>query len=149
MEKTYFIETFGCQMNVYDSEFIADLLSMRGYSEAPTAGDASLVIVNTCSVRARAERKAITRVQELAALRRSGAKRRLGIVGCMAQRMGRDLEEAGCRVDFILGPDTYLNLPRVIDVPRVTAVTALQSCLLELCAHRTVAQQCPLRQRFE
>ena len=115
MNKTYFIETFGCQMNVYDSEFIADLLSMRGYSRATRPEEASLVLINTCSVRARAERKAITRAQEIAALKRSGTPLHLGIIGCMAQRMGSDLEKAGCRVDFILGPDTYLGLPQIID----------------------------------
>ncbi|MGD8627922.1 MAG: tRNA (N6-isopentenyl adenosine(37)-C2)-methylthiotransferase MiaB [bacterium] len=115
MEKTYFIETFGCQMNVYDSEFIADLLSMRGYSTAGSPEDASLVLINTCSVRARAERKAITRAQEIAALKRTGKPLYLGIIGCMAQRLGGDLEKAGCRADFILGPDTYLDLPGIID----------------------------------
>jgi len=115
MNKTYFIETFGCQMNVYDSEFIADLLSMRGYSEATGPEEASLVLINTCSVRARAERKAITRAQEIAALKRSGTPLHLGIIGCMAQRLGSDLEKAGCRVDFILGPDTYLDLPQIVD----------------------------------
>jgi len=115
MDKTYFIETFGCQMNVYDSEFIADLLSMRGYSQARRPEEASLVLINTCSVRARAERKAITRAQEIAALKRSGTPLHLGIIGCMAQRLGSDLEKAGCRVDFILGPDTYLDLPRIIE----------------------------------
>ena len=115
MDKTYFIETFGCQMNVYDSEFIADLLSMRGYSRAGRPDQASLVLINTCSVRARAERKAITRAHELAALKRSGKPFCLGIIGCMAQRLGSDLEKAGCRIDFILGPDTYLELPQLID----------------------------------
>jgi tRNA-2-methylthio-N6-dimethylallyladenosine synthase len=115
MDKTYFIETYGCQMNVYDSEFIADLLSMRGYSRATRPEDASLVLINTCSVRARAERKAITRVQQLVALKKSGTPACIGIIGCMAQRLGSDLEKAGCRVDLILGPDTYLDLPQIID----------------------------------
>jgi len=114
MDKTYFIETFGCQMNVYDSEFVADMLSMRGYSRAPSPEEASLVLINTCSVRDRAERKAITRAQQLVALRRSGPPAHIGIIGCMAQRLGSGLEEAGCRVDFVMGPDTYLDLPRII-----------------------------------
>ena len=109
------METFGCQMNVADSEVIAAVLAQAGYRtvDAPDAADA--VILNTCSIRDAAEKRVMARIAELRALRRRrGGRPVIGIVGCMAERMGADLAERH-GVDFVAGPDAYLDLPALVD----------------------------------
>lgn len=115
----FFIETHGCQMNAYDSAFICELLKRFGYQEVTKVEEADLILINTCSVRERAERKAISRIAEYNSLRRKGKELLIGIVGCMAQRLGERLVESRVRPDFIVGPDAYDSIPEVLEKLKV------------------------------
>jgi tRNA-2-methylthio-N6-dimethylallyladenosine synthase len=110
--KRVYIETYGCQMNVADSELMFGVLSREGYVRAQTPDDADVMLVNTCAVRDNAEQRVIGRVGELQRFKRTGAV--LGVVGCMAQRLGPALLAQVPRVDLIAGPDAYRNLPELI-----------------------------------
>ena len=109
-----FIETYGCQMNVADSEVVASILGMAGYEMTDDIAQADAILLNTCSIRDNAEQKIVSRLQYLASLRRKKAGRRLlvGVIGCMAERVRDELiEKHG--VDIVAGPDSYLELPHL------------------------------------
>ena len=108
----FFIETFGCQMNLADTELMAGVLLREGYERALDLDDAEVIIVNTCAVREHAEQRVIGRVGELKRHKRAGGV--LGVVGCMAQRLGERLLERAPHVDFVAGPDGYRQLPVLI-----------------------------------
>ena len=109
--KSLYIETYGCQMNVADSEVVAAVMETAGYGQAPDADSADAVILNTCSIRDNAEQKIIARLQYLASLRRKRSRRLLiGVIGCMAERVREGLI-ADHGVDVVAGPDAYLDLP--------------------------------------
>ena len=112
--KKLFIETYGCQMNVADSEVVASVMKMAGYDTTDTLDAADAVFLNTCSVRDNAEQKIFSRLNQLNALRRN-RKRRLivGIIGCMAERLKEVLINE-YDVDIVAGPDSYLELPNLI-----------------------------------
>ena len=112
MSKTIYIETYGCQMNVADSELMFGVLGRSGYVRTETPGDADVMLVNTCAVRDNAEQRIIGRVGELQRHKRTGGV--LGVVGCMAQRLGPALLVQAPRVDLVVGPDAYRNLPDLI-----------------------------------
>jgi tRNA-2-methylthio-N6-dimethylallyladenosine synthase len=112
MPKRVYIETYGCQMNVADSELMFGLLGREGYVRAEEPGDADVMLVNTCAVRDNAEQRVIGRMGELQRHKRTGDV--LGVVGCMAQRLGPRLLEQVPRVDLVVGPDAYRNLPALI-----------------------------------
>ena len=106
-----YIETYGCQMNVADSEVVASVMQMAGYTLADDVADADAILLNTCSIRDNAEQKIVARLQYLASLRRKRAGRLIvGVIGCMAERLQHELiEHHG--VDLVAGPDAYLDLP--------------------------------------
>ena len=112
MSKHVYIETYGCQMNVADSELMFGVLDRAGYARAENPEDADVMLVNTCAVRDNAEQRVIGRVGELQRYKRSGVV--LGVVGCMAQRLGPALLAHAPRVDLVVGPDAYRNLPELI-----------------------------------
>jgi tRNA-2-methylthio-N6-dimethylallyladenosine synthase len=112
MPKRVYIETYGCQMNVADSELMFGVLGRQGYVRAEAPGDADVMLVNTCAVRDNAEQRVIGRVGELQRYKRAGSV--LGVVGCMAQRLGSALLEQVPRVDLVVGPDAYRKLPDLI-----------------------------------
>ena len=110
--KKLFIETYGCQMNVADSEVVASVMKMAGYEPCESVDEADAVFLNTCSVRDNAEQKIIHRLEQLNAVRR----RRpliLGVLGCMAERVTEDLLNKH-HADLVAGPDAYLSLPDLI-----------------------------------
>jgi len=111
MRRVY-IETYGCQMNVADSELIVGVLVREGFvrTDAPAAAD--VLLVNTCAVRDHAEQRVLSRLGELKGFKRPG--RVLGVVGCMAQRLGPRLLERVPQVDLVIGPDGYRGLPELI-----------------------------------
>ena len=112
MKKLY-IETYGCQMNVADSEVVASVMKMAGYETADSLDDANAVFLNTCSVRDNAEQKIIHRLEALNALRRKGRKLIIGVLGCMAERVKEQLlTDYGA--DLVAGPDAYLSLPDLV-----------------------------------
>lgn len=112
MTKRVYIETYGCQMNVADSELIVGVLGRDGYQRVDDPADADVMLVNTCAVRDNAEQRIIGRVGELQRHKRPGDV--LGVVGCMAQRLGPALLEQAPRVDLVVGPDAYRSLPELL-----------------------------------
>jgi tRNA-2-methylthio-N6-dimethylallyladenosine synthase len=111
--KRVYIETYGCQMNVADSELMFGVLGREGYVRADHPAEADVMLVNTCAVRDNAEQRVIGRMGELQRHKRPGDV--LGVVGCMAQRLGPVLLERVPKVDLVVGPDAYRNLPELID----------------------------------
>lgn len=111
---TFFIETYGCQMNKNDSERISNILQNNGLQKTNTMKNADIIIINTCTVRQHAENRALGRAQGLAGWKKKSSKRRLGIVGCTAQRLGKELIKTIPHVDFIVGPDQYRLFPDII-----------------------------------
>jgi len=112
MAKRVYIETYGCQMNVADSELMFGVLDRAGYTRADDPAEADVMLVNTCAVRDNAEQRVIGRMGELQRFKRPGGV--LGVVGCMAQRLGPALLERVPRVDLVVGPDAYRNLDQLI-----------------------------------
>lgn len=113
-EKKLYIETYGCQMNVADSEVVASIMQMDGFELIEKPEDADCIIVNTCSVRDNAEQKVIQRLVYFKALRKKKKGHfSLGVIGCMAERVQDDLiKKYG--VDFVAGPDAYLDIPNLV-----------------------------------
>ncbi len=112
MSKTFHIETYGCQMNVADSEVVAAILQTTDACYTDDLAQADIVLLNTCSIRDNAEQRVQHRLQELAGGKH--AKRRMiGVIGCMAERMGEELLR-DYKVDFVAGPDAYMDLPNLI-----------------------------------
>lgn len=107
-----YVETYGCQMNVADSDLIIGVLSAAGYDRTDDPAAADVVLVNTCAVRDHAEQRVLGRMGELKGLKRPGGV--LGVVGCMAQRLGPRLLERVPQVDLVVGPDGYRGLPDLI-----------------------------------
>ena len=110
--KTIYIETYGCQMNVADSELMLGVLARDGYVQSATPAGADVMLVNTCAVRDNAEQRVIGRMGELQRHKRPGTI--LGVVGCMAQRLGPTLLERVPAVDLVVGPDGYRNLAELL-----------------------------------
>ena len=110
--KKLFIETYGCQMNVADSEVIASVMKMAGYESCQSIDDADAVLLNTCSVRDNAEQKILNRLEALKSMRKKGRSLIIGVVGCMAERVKEDLIE-NHHADLVAGPDAYLTLPEL------------------------------------
>ena len=113
MMKKLYIETYGCQMNVADSEVVASVMQMAGYETTETLDEADAVFLNTCSVRDNAEQKIFHRLDALDAERRKGHQMILGVLGCMAERAQQDLLD-NHHCDLVAGPDAYLSLPDLI-----------------------------------
>ena len=112
--KKLFLETYGCQMNVADSEVVASVMQMAGYGTTTDLDAADAIFINTCSVRDNAEQRIIARLGTLNALRRKRQRRLIvGIIGCMAERMKDELI-SNHGVDLVAGPDSYLELPSLI-----------------------------------
>jgi len=114
--KRVYIETYGCQMNVADSELMLGVLRRDGYVSTESPADADVMLVNTCAVRDNAEQRVIGRMGELQRYKREGSV--LGVVGCMAQRLGPALLAKVPRVDLVVGPDAYRNLPELLSQAR-------------------------------
>jgi tRNA-2-methylthio-N6-dimethylallyladenosine synthase len=108
--KKLFIETYGCQMNVADSEVVASVMDMAGYETVDSIEQADAVLLNTCSIRDNAEQKIFSRLAALCAMRRKRGSLIIGVIGCMAERVKDDLI-ANHGVDLVAGPDNYLDLP--------------------------------------
>ena len=116
MARRIYLETYGCQMNVADTELLLGILAREGYTRTDRPDDADVMLVNTCAVRDNAEQRVIGRMGELQRHKRPGSV--LGIVGCMAQRLGPELLARVPRVDLVVGPDAYRNLPELLSHAR-------------------------------
>lgn len=113
---TVYIETYGCQMNVSDSELMLGSLAAHGYDEAPDVQSADVILVNTCAIREHAEQRVLGRLGELKRDMKPGSV--VGVTGCMAQRLGARLLDRARHVSFVIGPDGYRALPILVDGAR-------------------------------
>jgi tRNA-2-methylthio-N6-dimethylallyladenosine synthase len=113
-----YVETYGCQMNVADSDLIGSVLADAGYATAARADDADVIVVNTCAVREKAEERVFARAAELGAHKRKRAGTVLAIVGCMAEHLKEGLATRAPAVDVIAGPDSYRRLPALLAAAR-------------------------------
>ena len=138
MKKLY-IETYGCQMNVADSEVVASVMQMAGYETTETIDEADAVFLNTCSVRDNAEQKIFHRLDALDAMRRKRSMI-IGVLGCMAERVKDDLLE-NHHCDLVAGPDAYLSLPDLI----AQAETGHKAINIELSTSETYKDVVPQR----
>ena len=112
-KKKLFIETYGCQMNVADSEVVASIMQMDGYEPTERIEEADAVFVNTCSVRDNAEQKIYGRLQYFQSLKRKKRTMIIGVLGCMAERVKEELINVH-HADLVVGPDAYLDLPNLV-----------------------------------
>ncbi|MAN27374.1 MULTISPECIES: tRNA (N6-isopentenyl adenosine(37)-C2)-methylthiotransferase MiaB [Mesonia] len=110
-----FIESYGCQMNFSDSEIVASILAKEGFNTTDQLEDADLVLVNTCSIREKAEQTVRKRLEKYNAVKRKNPKMKVGVLGCMAERLKEKFLEEEKIVDLVVGPDAYKDLPNLID----------------------------------
>ncbi|WP_411767841.1 tRNA (N6-isopentenyl adenosine(37)-C2)-methylthiotransferase MiaB [Winogradskyella sp. A3E31] len=109
-----FIESYGCQMNFSDSEIVASILSKEGFNTTQNLEDADLVLVNTCSIRDKAEQTVRKRLEKYNAVKKVNPKMKIGVLGCMAERLKSKFLEEEKMVDLVVGPDAYKDLPNLI-----------------------------------
>src|SRR3977135_775297 len=111
-EKTFYLEVFGCQRNVDDSEKVVGTLVSQGYRQVPTVEEAGLVLYNTCSIRDKAEQKVFHRLADYKKLQKQG--KRFGVLGCVAQQEGEKIFERAPHVSLVCGSASYRNLPQML-----------------------------------
>src|SRR5581483_3294301 len=111
-EKTFYLETFGCQMNAHDSEKVVGTLISQGYRQVPSVEEAGLVLYNTCSIRDKAEQKVFHRLADYKKLEAQGKK--FGVLGCVAQQEGEKIFERAPHVNMVCGSASYRNLPEML-----------------------------------
>lgn len=133
--RSYYIESYGCQMNLYDADIIASILERSGYRLSGTLQEADVILVNTCSVREHAERRAMGRIRELAGLKRKRPGVRLAVCGCMAQRMGEEILGLIPGIDLVVGTDNYKNLPKLLAQADSLRVVETSVCAQESYSH--------------
>ena len=114
-DKKLFIESFGCAMNFSDSEIVASILSKNGYNTTTTIEDAELILINTCSIRDKAEQTVRKRLEGFNKLKRNNPKMKVGVLGCMAERLKHKFLEEEKIVDLVVGPDAYKDLPNLLE----------------------------------
>jgi tRNA-2-methylthio-N6-dimethylallyladenosine synthase len=114
LPQLFYIKTFGCQMNKHDSDSISQILMNEGYQQSKNVGDADIVLVNTCAVREKAEKKALTVLGRLASLKQKKEDLITGVIGCVAQEQGIDLLKRFPHLDLILGPRNIHHIDRFI-----------------------------------
>ena len=112
--RSVYIETYGCQMNVADTELVASILSEAGFAITEEAQQADIILINTCAVREKAEERVIGRASQLNGLRAHRPNLTLGILGCMAQHLAQSLPQRAPYVDLVMGPDSYQRLPQIL-----------------------------------
>jgi len=138
-QKQLYIETYGCQMNIADSEVVASVMEMDGYGVTQELHDADAVFINTCSIRDNAEQRIMGRLAELSAMKRKKPSLIIGIIGCMAERVKEKLFEEGA--DLVVGPDAYLDLPNLVGM----AESGQKAINVELSRSETYSQVMPAR----
>jgi len=141
MPKTFYIETYGCQMNVADSEVVASVLSDAGYAPAESIGEADIILVNTCSIRENAEQRVWGRLDLFRAQKKKRPQVIVGVLGCMAERLKEKLLVSDKMVDMVVGPDAYRDLPMLVE----TAVSGHAAVNVLLSREETYADISPVR----
>lgn len=115
IRKNLYIESYGCAMNFADSEVVATILAENGYVTTNTEADADVILINTCSIRDNAEQRIRHRLEHLRANKRRNNELVIGILGCMAERLKKNLLEEEKLVDIVAGPDAYRDLPKLLE----------------------------------
>jgi tRNA-2-methylthio-N6-dimethylallyladenosine synthase len=113
--KKLYIESYGCQMNFSDSEIVASILAKNGYNTTSSLEDADLVLVNTCSIREKAEQTVRKRLEKFNAVKKQNQHMKVGVLGCMAERLKHKFLEEEKIVDLVVGPDAYKDLPNLLE----------------------------------
>lgn len=116
MKNNVYIETYGCQMNFADSELVMGILKSKGFELAKNIDEANVILLNTCSIRDNAEQKIHSRLDHLKGVKKNNPTAVIGILGCMAERLRKNLIEGKKIVDLVVGPDEYRRLPEFIDL---------------------------------
>jgi tRNA-2-methylthio-N6-dimethylallyladenosine synthase len=114
MNKKLYIETYGCQMNVADSEVVASIMNDSGFTTTENINEASLILINTCTIRDNAEQRIWGRLKAMSHLKKKKQDLKIGIIGCMAERLKEKLLETEKLVDLVVGPDAYRKLPELV-----------------------------------
>ena len=136
-----FVETYGCQMNVGDTEIVVSIMQREGYVYTDRLDEADVVLLNTCSIRDNAEQRIWGRLRELDRLRRRRRGMLVGVIGCMAERLKERLLEGDYPVDVVAGPDAYRDLPRLVR----EAEAGTQGVNVLLSREETYAEIAPVR----
>lgn len=136
-----FIETYGCQMNVGDTEIVVSIMQREGYVYTERIDEADVVLINTCSIRDNAEQRIWGRLSEMARLRRAKPSLIVGVIGCMAERLKEQLTNGAHGVDVVAGPDAYRDLPRLVH----EAESGSKGVNVLLSAEETYAEIAPVR----
>lgn len=139
--RKFYIETYGCQMNVADSEVVAAILEDKGYKRTEDKNEADLILVNTCSVRENAEQRVRGRVQGFTEVKKKNPNVLVAIMGCMAERLGAALFEQEKNVNIVVGPDAYMDLPLLVE----QASKGEKAINIELSTTETYKDICPSR----
>jgi tRNA-2-methylthio-N6-dimethylallyladenosine synthase len=139
--KKLFLETYGCQMNVADSEVVASIMEHDGFTITKNREEADVILVNTCSVRENAETRVRGRVQGFSELKKKNPKLLIGVIGCMAERLGEKLFDQEKNVNIIVGPDAYMDLPLLVK----KAENGEKAINIELSLTETYKDICPSR----
>ncbi len=139
--KKVFIESYGCQMNLNDSEIVASILSDEGYNTTILLEEADLVLVNTCSIREKAEQTIRKRLEKYQAVKKINPKMKVGVMGCMAERLKEKFLEEEQIVDLVVGPDAYRDLPNLIE----EVVSGREAVNVLLSKEETYADISPVR----
>lgn len=139
--KKLHIETYGCQMNVGDSEIVVSILKDEGFEYTDTVAEADVVLINTCSVRDNAEQRIWGRLSEMKGMKRAKPSLIVGVIGCMAERLKEDLLTKDNVVDIVAGPDSYRELPRLLS----TATDGGKGINVMLSTEETYAEISPVR----
>ncbi len=141
MEKQLYIETYGCQMNVNDSEVVAAILKDEGFVYNENINEADLILINTCSIRENAENRVFQRLQDVKKLRAANENLLIGVIGCMAERLKDQLLDNKLLADLVVGPDAYRNLPELV----VIAEKSKRAINVHLSATETYGDILPYR----
>jgi len=113
-DKKLYIESYGCAMNFSDSEVVASILTSEGYRTTQDLEEADLVLINTCSIRDKAEQTVRKRLEKFQAVKRTRPSMKVGVLGCMAERLKKKLLEESKIVDMVVGPDAYKDIPNLL-----------------------------------
>ncbi len=140
-DKKLFIETYGCQMNVADSEVVAAIMEHDGYEVTKEREEADIILVNTCSIRENAEQRVRGRVQGFSVLKKKNPELLVGVIGCMAERLGDKLFTQEKNVNIVVGPDAYMDLPSLVK----KAEKGEKAINIELSLTETYKDICPSR----
>jgi len=141
MKKKVYIETYGCQMNVADSEVVVSILSESGYEHTNDIKEAGLILINTCSIRENAEQRIWGRIKAIGHLKKKDKSIMIGLIGCMAERLKEKVLDAEHLVDLVVGPDAYRDLPSLIG----EAGSGHKAINVLLSREETYADICPVR----